>query len=428
MAELEDDEQPVAAEDDSERPTLGARIAGLMQPSYMPKPAAPPPDAPPAPDIKPPLDMSKMPDAVKMVTGPSSIPQPSNQNVVDLAKKQATLTQPINPKDESGNVKPQYKMGWGRRIAGALTAAAEGFGGRPYTGPYIGPGATNARYAQDERQRQGELEGVNEQLATQEKMFGQNQKAYEDAIKAAYEEQLGGYREKLGNAAEQNADTRAQLVESEANLRKARADKLTTNPADQRAEDADKYGLTGQARKDYILTGKLPKDFAGSTRQPTELETWIEAFKRENGRPPSADEISNRKSHTKMSAEVEEQRNQAWQKARREYDQGLQKLADPSDKQAIQELREEYYQKRQDAQDNYEAGITRLGGKAQHVELPQDHFGEGGARPATQPAKAQPAKQIPQRSSAPKVGQIVTVKGKKYTVGKVYADGSWDPK
>lgn len=412
MADLEDDEQPIAVEDDSERPTLGARIASVAPPPIVA--AQPQPDAPPMP--KQDLDMSKMPDVVKMLTGPSSIPEPptgaNNPQLADLAKKQAVLSTPINPRDASGNTKPQYRMGLGTRILGGLAAAAEGFGGHQYTGPYIGPGATNRRYAQDEAQRQGELAGVDTQIGTQEKLDAENQKLYNLALKQAYDTQRGEALQETAAAREESAKNRGLYEQSQAELNKVKADALRNkpdSPADQRATDADKYGLTGQARKDYILTGKLPKDMMGSQRQPTELETWMDAFQRENGRKPTADEIANRKSKTKMSGEVEDQRNTAWIKARREYDQALQKLDNPNDQKAIQELREDYYQKRQDAQDNYESGIRRLGGKAEHVELPRDHFGEGGARPVqAQPGGSQPAA----NTGKYKIGDVVNVKGK----------------
>jgi hypothetical protein len=220
MAETDNDEQPIPLPEEEDRPTLGARIAGIMQPSYMPggSRAMPAPiDNSPAPGVKPALDMSKMPDAVKMLTGPASIPTPptgsNNPQLADLARKQATLSAPINPVDPATHkTKPEYRMGIGSRILGAVADFGAGFNGRPAP-VYIGPGATNQRFAREEAQRQGELSGVDTQIKTQEKLDATNNKLYEDATRQAYEGQLGQARLETAQAQQSKADTASQLAD-----------------------------------------------------------------------------------------------------------------------------------------------------------------------------------------------------------------------
>lgn len=58
--------------------------------------------------------------------------------------------------------------------------------------------------------------------------------------------------------------------------------------------------------------------------------------------------------------------------------------------------------------------------------------GPASAAPASAAARSQPSPAKPAATSGRtppvQVGQVVTVKGKQYTIGKVYPDGTWDPK
>jgi len=241
MPELEDDdEQPLGVNannpgEDPDRLSFGQRIAGMGGPAPIAQPSAPPADATPPPAPKQDLDMSKMPDVVKALTGPDSIPTPptgaSNPNLVDLSKKQAALSTPINPVDTAtGKTKPQYRMGLGTRILGSLANAAAGFSGRGGEPVYVGPGATNQRYAREERQRQGDLAGINTQIGTQEKLDTENERMYRDAIRQAYESQVGEARKQTSAAQMENAETKKALETSQADLNEARKGKLGQVP------------------------------------------------------------------------------------------------------------------------------------------------------------------------------------------------------
>ena len=234
MADMEDDEQPGTGElppwmigagpstpeeeSDSDRPTIGMRIAGNVPPP-SPAPAA----APPMPPVQ--FDPNKVPASIRpQIQSPSTVPVPpagaNNPNLIDLAKQQAQYGKPLNAAD------PQYKMGIGTKILGSLGNALSRFGNRNAPVIGVGAGSTNARYARDEAAREGNLQNVNTQIGTQQKLDTENERMYRDAIRQAYEEQVGEARKATGAAQEENAATKATLATTQAALNKARADAL----------------------------------------------------------------------------------------------------------------------------------------------------------------------------------------------------------
>lgn len=228
MAGFEDDEQPQGPfwsgngpdDEDSDRLTIGQRIAGARDPL---------PQAPaeaPVPQVRAPLDPAAIPNFVRP-PAPDQIPTPptgrNNPNLSDLAKQQAEYGKPLDPQavdPESG--KPKYKLGTGGRILRALTGFAEGGPGgvlRSFSDQsspnYAGPGATNWKFGRDEALRQGKLADVNAQIGTQEKLDTENQKGYEDAVKSAYETQLGEAQRQKADVAAQLADIKSQATNNQ---------------------------------------------------------------------------------------------------------------------------------------------------------------------------------------------------------------------
>lgn len=222
-------------------PTVGAQPLGRRMAPAAPGPQPPADSSNAAPEVNIPFDMSKMPPGLLAppVT-PASVPRPptgsNNPTLADLAREQAMHGKPLDPsKVDPATGKPIYKMGVGGKILGTLANFASGFSRNPGQPIYVGPGATNARYARDEAQREGNLANVNTQIGTQEKLDTENQKMYEDAIKQAYEGQLGEARLGLSKAAGENADTRTQLADSTSQLNEAK-EELTRFKAGQTAE------------------------------------------------------------------------------------------------------------------------------------------------------------------------------------------------
>lgn len=73
----------------------------------------------------------------------------------------ATYMPPIQTRDAQGKTLPKYRMGVGQRILASVANFAKGFAGNGAAPVYVGPGALNNRYYQDE----GYREQVNDENA-----------------------------------------------------------------------------------------------------------------------------------------------------------------------------------------------------------------------------------------------------------------------
>ena len=257
-----DDAPPIDLEDylapdpesGEERPTFGARIAGDV-PKPIPPNVAAPEDKQPAPPVQ--YDPGKVPEGIFAPKSPPPAPVGANNPaLVSLLNRQAQDSQRINPYQtdpQTGKrtTLPQYRMGTGMRILGSIANFASGFGGK---GPvaYVGPGATNARYQQDETQRQANLASDELQIKGQQGLDTENLKLEREAQRQAFEgvkgeaaKQTAAARLQTADAQQQVADTRQQLAD------------LKANSIDQRIADANKMSLKGEDRKYYIANGKL---------------------------------------------------------------------------------------------------------------------------------------------------------------------------
>jgi hypothetical protein len=257
-----DDAPPIDLEDylapdpesGEERPSFGARIAGDV-PKPIPPNVAAPEDKQPAPPVQ--YDPGKVPEGIFAPKSPPPAPVGANNPaLVSLLNRQAQDSQRINPYQtdpQTGKrtTLPQYRMGTGMRILGSIANFASGFGGK---GPvaYVGPGATNARYQQDEAQRQANLASDELQIKGQQGLDTENLKLEREAQRQAFEgvkgeaaKQTAAARPQTADAQQQVADTRQQLAD------------LKANSIDQRIADANKMSLKGEDRKYYIANGKL---------------------------------------------------------------------------------------------------------------------------------------------------------------------------
>jgi len=359
-----DDEQQIDANwlTDFDRPSFGERIGAKdkVAPAQPAQPVQASRDSqPPAIKFDPQnLPAGIIPSTPTMNQIPPAPVGDKNPNLVGLLGQQAKYGAPLDRKAVDPNTgKPIYRMGWGQRLLGSVANFASGFGGK---GPvvYVGPGATNQRYNIDEATRQANLGNVNTQIAGQEKLDTENIKQEREAIRQAYEGITGEARKTAADAQQSRADAYQQLADTRqqlADLQSGKSSKVTQDATD-RSRLADQMGLKGNDRRDYILMGKLPKDFQG--RQPTELETWMQAFKRDNGRPPTADEIATRKARTRGTpaqfSKVEADKKSSLLKAEKQYRED--KLAGDPDAEKNLALAKQL------SQETYEQQIQTLGG------------------------------------------------------------------
>lgn len=86
---------------------------------------------------------------------------PVRSPITVLQEQQAQYGVPPDPHD------PKYRMGMGQRILGTLANFANGFARSGASPVYVGPGALNNRYYQDEALREQNLDNINRQLTEQ---------------------------------------------------------------------------------------------------------------------------------------------------------------------------------------------------------------------------------------------------------------------
>lgn len=224
MADENDDSISQIDPDELMRRVLGGDSSEMspMRTSGGGSPAAPPPDPNPAPAMPSSgFDPSKLPPGLlASPMTPNTVPQPptgsNNPNLVDLLKQQGA-NKPVDAKAvDPATGKPMYKMGTGQRVLGTVGNFLQGFGGKPFTPTYVGPGATNARYSQDVARQQATAGHLGTQIQGQEKLDTENEKMYRDATRQAYEGQVGEARKATAAAQQENADTRKSLEASQA--------------------------------------------------------------------------------------------------------------------------------------------------------------------------------------------------------------------
>lgn len=269
----------------------------------------------------------------------------------------------MDPNAVGANGKSKYRMSLGERIAGTAANFLNGFARNGQAAVYVGRGARNQQWNQDQE------------------LSEQNRKLYETATQGAYRQGQIEKFEAQGQAATDRANTAEQaLKDKTAEFGKTIDEKqrefdnkkpTLEEDAASRTKIADQMGMKkgSKERTTYILTGKMPGQDR-EQRQPTELETWSSAFRRDNGREPSADEISKRKSNAAdKSDQIEKDKDTAMQRAETKAQQRLSnfKIFDPADQkrtpdQRKQSIYDDLEKEKAAAQKEYE---TRAGQNAQ---------------------------------------------------------------
>jgi hypothetical protein len=351
-------------------PTFGERIGakpGAMQPApATPAPAAPPIQidasklppgilpstakvdatvpsygAPQAPSVQ--LPSATMPSGIlRTSVSPGEVPSPaaSSPATTTLPNLMRQRSQAATPLDPSSN---QYRMGWGQRLLGTAANFLHGFAGDKAEPIYVGPGATNSRFARDTSMQEKKVAGLDTDIGNQEKLAGLQEKGYEDALKQAYEGQLGDARIQTADAATQRAqaagelaDVKSQLSTSQAALNQAKAAQATStgNKNDATRPRAIMGTRTMEKQDDgsWKDVGPAPAKAAGSGR----------------GKQSDFDKIERDKQTTLRQAELR------YQKAILDVD--------PKDAEGIKLIKEQLEQEKAQAQADYEARIQEKGG------------------------------------------------------------------
>jgi hypothetical protein len=225
-------------------PSLGTRIGAKTPVQPTPDAAqskvqqTQTPDAPRVQDLQ--LDAQKLPAGILRPPTPSEIPSPTGSSPTTttlpaLMQRRSELAKPIDPNATDASGKKIYRMGWGQRLIGTAANALNGFARNGAAPVNVGPGATNNRFARETEMQEKNLAATDTDIGNQEKLADSQRKLYDDAVKQAYEGQLGEARMLTANAnqgkadaAQQVADIKGQLVDSQNQLNVARANKADT--------------------------------------------------------------------------------------------------------------------------------------------------------------------------------------------------------
>jgi hypothetical protein len=195
-------------------------------------------------------------------------PPASPQRDPEDAATMATYKQDMQPLDRT---KPEYHMGIGGRILGTLgnlftggIGAAIGGFVRPGMAPiYVGKGANNSRYYENEMERQQRLAGDAAKLKISKDEYGDREQQYQNDL-AHYEDRAKVAQQQDASEMRQYEDQqKSQQKQDDQELkREAQAARTPEAQAQSRLELLDTLNikLTPEERIAYILNGKLPDD------------------------------------------------------------------------------------------------------------------------------------------------------------------------
>jgi len=401
-------------------PAQLAPIPGM--PGSTAGPAAPPPTDDPRLQAK----TSPMPGtaAAPRLPVPPAFQAPNldrmNQLDQQITAASAPVTRAANP--------PK----WYQRVLAPVVAAGTGWNEGPDKGAAAGRAILDRNYTRAQQaqadtlkpleaefERQGKIEpyirDVNE---NKQRTFQNEDAAYKNLN--AHQDREAGIKERGEAAAE------ATKVKQQNEDRREQEDAVTAAPGTrpQLTMVNGKPQLT-QKTKSGATIPYVPKNIEEGAMlgDPTSRALFDRMHRDVNdAKPATRGEF----------AKVQVTLDQGWAKAKREYDTAMEHVPTRTKENGARvdamtrSAQRDYYDARQEAQDAYERELTGLGGKADHVELPRNHFGEGGG---VQPAAAAPAAAQPSptnTASAPKVGDKISIKGKQMTVTKLYPNGRFD--
>lgn len=203
-----------------------------------------------------------VPDAV--FDGMSHTPPPIGQRIAQLGKSpvapqmdpryEGVLVAEKKDSQPTDRTKPQYRMGIGGRILGTLAnlftggigGAVAGFIRPGMTPVYVGKGATNNRYYQDELARQQRLMDDESQRQSFEEDYNKRQKQFSD--------QQSQYEEQKQTALEKDAQ----------DLKQYQQEKIAKEQGEleQETRTAQLFGEEGQLRLDILRALNLPLSHA----------------------------------------------------------------------------------------------------------------------------------------------------------------------
>lgn len=405
-----------------QQPGWGARAnpaAAVSDDPSISKPiSTPPPVAQPAPVAAPPVAPPVAPPPVAPVAPPTPtqfpIPttpkfqSPNVDRVKDLQDQIAAHSQPVTHADHPGSW-------WQKLLSIPVAALVAGAGGDVKQGVTVGSALANRNYNHAVRDQNEQLDPLYKQLDMQEKASGlyrdantNSQNTFEDSLKGhdAFQKQQEADETQSTRAPEVRTgpDGKTQYIyrtrggqefpgPEPANITNSKTreeeDKNTPAPGARAEKDpADPSGKTLRVRTKaggYMPYSAKTIEEGALNGDPTATALFNREH-REKGEP------GEKKATPAQYSKVQGDRDKGWDAAHKEYAKALEAIS-PKDTEGRKQAQQDFYDKRQEIQDEYEDQINTLGGSASHTKLPRNLFGEEqpDAAPAASPSSGAPA-------------------------------------
>lgn len=369
-----------------------------VQPGARPNPVSDDPTiAPPMPAAQPAAPPPVTPPQTMPIPTAPTLHGPDMTAINGLQSKIAAASAPVTRADHPASM-------WQKILSVPLAGLVGGVNGTE-AGIGVGNKLLSKNYDRAAEQQRQQLDPLYKQMEMQEKMLPFSRQANENA-QDTFKDKLDSnkaFREQ--QAADETQSTRAPEM---------RTDKDGTEHFWYKTRGGEEYegaappGHENAARraeedKNTPAVGARPeKDPGGGLRVKTKAGGWMPYTAKSidegamlgdktstalyNRAHPGRADKEEKKATPGQFSKVQNDRDKGWDDAHKEYAKAVSALS-PKDTEGLKAARQEFYDQRQEVQDQYEDQIGTLGGEPAHTALPRNIFGEeqpapGGAAPA----------------------------------------------
>lgn len=352
-----------------------------------------------APQVSPTMPTAPAPMVRPPIPTAPTFQGPDMGALSKLRDSIAGASQPVMRADHPASI-------WQKLLSIPL-AAVEGYGNAKQ-GIEAGNSFLDRNYDRAVEAQKSQLDPLYKQLELQEKMLPFNREANTNS-QNTFEDQLKGSEAlQKQQESDETQSTRAPEIKTDPDgtehfWYKTRGGQEYEGAAPPGHENAQRRA---EEDKSTPAVGARPeKDPAGGMRVKTKAGgymPWTAKTVEEgalNGDPNARrmyDEAHRDKSQEEKPAthqqysKVQTDRDKGWNTAHKEYAKQVELLS-PKDTEGLKKAQQDFYDARQQVQDEYEDQINTLGGTAQHTELPRNIFGEEQGTPGAAPSGSKSA-------------------------------------
>jgi hypothetical protein len=298
-----------------------------------------------APDVQ--VDPAAMPSGIlRTQARPQDIPSPAGVSTTattlpSLMQQRSESAKPIDPNATDASGKKMYRMGTGQRILASIANFGSGFAHTGDAPIYVGPGATNQRFARDTRMQQQRVGALDTDIKNQETLGEEQRKMFDSATKQAYEGELGEARQQTAAAAQARSAAMQDASDARgvaASAQKELADFKTRNQAPPEPKTEAEIAIAYQnalMKGDKASASKYKgamdmlkqQKAAGKDTSAADLEKYLQVseFKiRENGKVDNDKEAERKSRYAELDKNVQLKYNPTAMAAEKaKVDQGI---------------------------------------------------------------------------------------------------------